>query len=94
MRKAISTPNLFEQAPTLSFCPENKTAGKEDVIVVKSRKKKVVTLDIGPFHAVETILVDSSDKVHHSNQLRCLTPQRCTYGYDVLVYGGIRDGLA
>ena len=88
MRKAISAANLFKQAPTLHFYPENKTAGKEDVKVLKSRKKKVITLDIGPFHAVETILVDSGDKVHHSNQLRHLTPQRCTYGYDVLVYVG------
>ena len=88
MRKAISATNLFKEAPTLHFYPENKTAGKEDVKVLKSRKKKVITLDIGPFHAVETILVDPGDKVHHSNQLRYLTPARCTYGYDVLVYVG------
>jgi len=49
----------------------------------------VVSLDIGPFHAVETVLVSSGDNsVHHSQQLCCLTPQRCTYGYDVLVYVG------
>ena len=49
----------------------------------------MVSLDIGPFHAVETVLVSSGDNsVHHSQQLRCLTPQRCTYGYDVLVYVG------
>lgn len=49
----------------------------------------MVSLDIGPFHAVETVLVSSGDNsVYHSQQLRCLTPQRCTYGYDVLVYVG------
>jgi len=49
----------------------------------------VVTVDIGPFHAVETILVrGGDDRVYHSQQLRGLTPQRCTYGYDVLVYVG------
>jgi len=49
----------------------------------------VVSLDIGPFHAVETVLVSSGNSsVYHSQQLRCLTPQRCTYGYDVLVYVG------
>ena len=49
----------------------------------------MVSLDIGPFHAVETVLVSSrNSSVYHSQQLRCLTPQRCTYGYDVLVYVG------
>lgn len=49
----------------------------------------MVTLDIGPFHAVETILVrGAGNRVYHSQQLRCLTPQRCTYGYDILVYVG------
>jgi hypothetical protein len=89
MKKAISATNLFEETPTLHFYPENKSAGKEDIKVLKSRKKKVVTLDIGPFHAVETILVGCGDnQVHHSKQLRRLTPVRCTYGYDVLVYVG------
>jgi hypothetical protein len=89
MKKAISAANLFKEAPTLHFYPENKSAEQADVKVLKSRKKKVVTLDIGSFHAVETILVGSGDnRVYHSNQLRCLTAQRCTYGYDVLVYVG------
>ena len=49
----------------------------------------MLTLDIGPFRAVETVLVNSSDgSVYHSQQLRSLTPYRCTYGYDVLVYVG------
>jgi hypothetical protein len=57
--------------------------------VLKSRKRNVVTLDIGPFCAQETILVDSDDgRVHHSKELRSLSPYRCTYGYDVLVYVG------
>jgi len=75
--------------PTLHFQPENKAPGNDDITVLKSRKKKVVTLDIGPFHAVETILAGGGDnRVYHSHQLRCLTPRRCTYGYDVLVYVG------
>lgn len=89
MRKAIAVTNLFEKAPTLHFYPENTFAEQDDIKVLKSRKKNVVTLDIGPFHAVETILMSSGDnRVYHSKQLRCLTPQRCTYGYDVLVYVG------
>ncbi len=56
--------------------------------VLKSRRKRVITLDIGPFDAVETVLVGPDRRVYHSPQLRGLTPQRCTYGYDVLVYVG------
>lgn len=46
-------------------------------------------MDIGPFCAKETILIDpSDDTIHRSRQLRSLTPYRCTYGYDVLVFVG------
>jgi hypothetical protein len=56
--------------------------------VLKSREKKVVTMDIGPFYAKETVLYNSDGAVYHSRQLRSLAPYRCTYGYDVLVYVG------
>ncbi|NDY74634.1 transposase [Desulfobacter hydrogenophilus] len=57
--------------------------------VLKTRKKNVVTLDIGAFCAKETVLVNPIDNtVHQSQQLRSLTPYRCTYGYDVLVFVG------
>jgi hypothetical protein len=56
--------------------------------VLKSRKKKVVTMDIGPFYAKETVLYNSKGTVYHSRHLRSLAPYRCTYGYDVLVYVG------
>ena len=49
----------------------------------------MVTLDIGHFYTRETVLFDPSDNtVHRSQQLRSLTPHRCTYGYDVLVFVG------
>ncbi len=48
-----------------------------------------MTLDIGSFCARETILVNPIDNtVYQSQQLRSLTPYRCTYGYDVLVLVG------
>lgn len=56
--------------------------------MLKSREKKVITMAIGPFRAKETVLYSSDGGVYHSGQLRCLTPYRCTYGYDVLVYVG------
>jgi len=48
----------------------------------------VVTMDIGPFYAKETVLYSSEGAVYHSRRLRSLAPYRCTYGYDVLVYVG------
>ena len=48
----------------------------------------MVTLDIGSFCARETILVSPDNTVFQSQQLRSLTPYRCTYGYDVLVFVG------
>jgi len=49
----------------------------------------VVTLDIGPFQAIEKILTDANEtRTYHSQHLRELTPWRCTYGYDVLIHVG------
>jgi hypothetical protein len=57
--------------------------------VVKTREKKVVTLDIGAFRAKEIILQRSEDKVlYSSRELKALAPYRCTFGYDVIVYVG------
>lgn len=56
--------------------------------VLKTREKRVVTMDIGPFRAKETILQGRDGTVYHSRQLRRLTPCRATYGYDVLVQVG------
>ena len=78
---------MFAQTPTIDFYPQlGKYHG--DLKVLKSREKKVVTMDIGPFRAKETLLYSSDGAVYHSGQLRSLTPHRCTYGYDVLVYVG------
>ena len=77
--------NLFKQKPTIDFYPE---ISDDDVKVFKSREKNVVTLDIGPFRAKETILQSNNGSIYHSEQLRALSPNRCTYGYDVLVYVG------
>ena len=49
----------------------------------------MVTLDIGPFRAKETILHCPGEGIRYvSKELRSLAPYRCTYGYDVLVYVG------
>lgn len=78
---------MFKQTPTIEFYPQ--ISGRHgDLKVLKSREKNVVTMDIGPIRARETVLYDRQGAVYHSRQLRSLTPYRCTYGYDVLVYVG------
>jgi len=78
---------MFKQKPTISFYPR-LSGDNGDLKVLKSRVKKVVTMEIGPFLAREIILHDGNGVVYHSEQLSNLTPHRCTYGYDVLVYVG------
>ena len=57
--------------------------------MLKTREKKVVTLDIGAFRVKEIIWHRPEDKVLYASQeLKALTPYRCTFGYDVIVYVG------
>ena len=83
--------NLFPERPTIFFYPQIETGQGPDskLKVVNTREKNVVTLDIGPFRAKETILrCPREGNRYVSEELRSLTPYRCTYGYDVLVYVG------
>ena len=82
-----SPASLFKERPTIYFYPQDKGC-HGDLKVLKSREKNVVTLDIGPFRAKETVFHTCDGTVYPSRQLRALTPFRCTYGYDVLVYVG------
>lgn len=64
-------------------------ACSDQLNVFKTREKKVVTLDIGAFRAKEIILRRPEDQVlYTSHELKALTPYRCTFGYDVIVYVG------
>ena len=57
--------------------------------MLKTREKKVVTLDVGPLRAKETVLRSLADgTIYTSQDLKALAPQRCTFGYDVLVHVG------
>jgi len=86
--EGVSADNLFLEIPTIhfsaqeGFCSGNKT-------VLKTRKKKVVTLDIGAFRAKETVIQSQDDrKIYTCQELKGLAPHRCTFGYDVIVYVG------
>jgi len=80
--------NLFFEMPMVHFFSEEAFRFGNNK-VLKTRQKKVVTLDIGAFRAKETIM-QSEDyaKVYTSRELKNLTPHRCTFGYDVIVYVG------
>jgi hypothetical protein len=79
---------LFTEIPTIRFYPQGAGC-PEKFKSLKTRKKKIVTLGIGAFWAQETILQSEEDgTVHRSRELQSLTPDRCTFGYDIIVYVG------
>ena len=84
LTRDICPASLFKDRPIICFYP--RISG--DLRVLKTREKRVVTMDIGPFRAKETILQSCDGTVYHSRQLRALTPYRATFGYDVLVHVG------
>ena len=79
---------MFPEMPTIPFYPQ-PLSECSTFTVLKTRQKKVVTLDIGAFWAKETILQSPEDKgLHPSEELGALVPHRCTFGYDVIVHVG------
>ena len=83
---------LFSEKPTVHFYPENHeclTCGSR-LHVRKTRMKTVVTMDIGPFRAKETVLFCPHDQTTFiSEQLRGLVPEGGTFGFDVIVEAGL-----
>lgn len=87
----FSAKNLFPESPTIYSSPLNETCQicGSKLNVQKTRKKTMVTLDIGAFRVRETVLECPQDKsVYTCEQIRGLAPNRCTFGFDVLVYVG------
>jgi hypothetical protein len=79
---------MFPEMPTIPFYPQH-LSDCSTFTVLKTRQKKVVTLDIGPFWAKETIVQSPEDKgIHSCEELKALVPHRCTFGYDVIVHVG------
>jgi hypothetical protein len=88
----ISAGALFAQMPTIHFSPELEICPlcSAKLQMQKSRRKTVVTMDIGAFVAKETILQCPNDQaVFTSQQLRALSPDKCTFGFDVIVHVGM-----
>jgi len=89
--KGVSAGTLFPEKPTIYFYPQMESCPNHcgKLKVLKTRERDVVTLDIGAFRARETVVECPEDKtVYTSRELRSLTPYKCTFGYDVLVYVG------
>lgn len=87
----ISAKQMFPEPPVVDFYPEVErcTICGEELNVQKTRKKKVVTIEIGSFQAKETLLICPHDgEVYASQDLRGLSPARCTFGFNILVYVG------
>ncbi len=87
----ISAKSLFQDIPVIPFssqhviCPHCNCA----LHVQKTLTTTPITMDIGSFHAKETILKCPKDQtIFHSEQLRKLTPAKGTFGFDVIVHVG------
>lgn len=84
---------LFPEPPILCFKPMQTTCldCHAQLNVLKTRVKSALTMHIGPFIAHETLLHCKrcgSETVYASDDLHKLVPDRCTFGYDVLVHIG------
>jgi hypothetical protein len=87
----ISAKSLFQDIPDIPFSSQHVICPHCNCVlhVQKTLKSTPVTMDIGAFHAKETILQCPKDKtIFHSEQLRKLTPAKGTFGFDVIVHVG------
>ncbi len=88
----LSPKTLFPEVSKFEFYPEIKFCSQCGIRmkVLKTRKRKVITMSTGTFIACETFLhCPLHGEKHRSKDLQRLVPFKCTYGYDVLVYVGI-----
>ena len=93
MIEGISTAAFFPDKPIIYFRPKGKTCPycHRSLKVKKTRTKPVVTLHIGEFTAHETMLYCNHcgrSTVYNSKELKCLAPNHCKFGYDVMIYVG------
>jgi hypothetical protein len=82
---------LFAEPPTVHFGLERKECSccSKPIKVLKTRRRSVVTLHIGPFIAAETIgICIGCGCTYGSQELARLVPAGCNFGYDILVHVG------
>ncbi len=88
---SMSTCYLFPQRPQLYFHPAANRCGccSVELLVNKTSRKSVATLDVGEFQAVEIQKkCKHCQEVYRSDELRALTPHGGTFGFDVIEHIG------
>jgi len=88
----VSSPKLFSPTPIIHFKPERGTC-PDCHIKLKVQKtlpdKKIATLAVGDLIAHETIYhCEGCGRIFHSQELRSLVPEKCNFGFDVIVFVG------
>ena len=87
----LKSGNIFPSITTITFRPESCVCPQcgTRVKVQKTKTKPVSTLDIGAFIAHELkCFCPRCGLVSGSEELKMLVPERCNFGYDVLVNVG------
>lgn len=87
---SIGARALFPTPPTVPFRPakEECSCGHR-LESYKTQKRKVFTMEIGPFFARETILkCPNCNKIHKSDELSRLVPESSNIGFNVIEHIG------
>lgn len=87
----LNTCYLFPRRPQLHFHPVADRCGgcAGELLVHKTIRKSVATLDVGEFQAVETQKQCKHCRtVYRSEELRALTPHGGKFGFDVIEHVG------
>lgn len=88
----VSSPKLFSLTPIIHFKPERGTCPDchKRVKVQKTLPdKKISTLAVGDLIAHETIYhCEKCGRIFRSQELRSLAPEKCNFGFDVIVFIG------
>lgn len=87
---------LFDKPPTIKFSPEKISCPNcSNKLKVKKTEtdKTAYTLATGPINVYEIVFhcdKCENDGTYRSESLRKLIPFRCRYGYDVIVFVGVK----
>ncbi len=85
----VCAKNLFPKKPIIEFYPNKTMCCDVPLHVQKSRGKTAISMDIGAFHAKETVFQCCiCGEKYRSEELQQIVPSGCNFGYEVLVYVG------
>jgi hypothetical protein len=90
----MSGVNLLQKPTCLRFAPEqsNCPCCKQRLLIRRTRSRKIITLDIGPFTANETLLYCSNcsnQPILRSEALARQVAPGAIFAYDIMVYIGL-----